>query len=208
MACGTQRTGGEAEHSPRLHHDRGGADSELDGLDFGQGLESLCLNRGVVHEAVLLAVLGRDETEPLRVVEPLHGTGDTCHLMKLLFTNCSRRRASSPCGAPRPVIPAPVSEATPKKSRTGDVAPGPRNRSLACRSAEQSIEGQEKSSITAQPNPPAARAARTHAAPSGRDRTRPNTHRRACSSAAGGSLGAFALSVPGLHPAPMATRPH
>src|SRR6266436_5783928 len=79
-------------------------DFELDPLAFGQGLEALFLNCGVMHEAVLLAVLGRDEAEPLRIVEPLHGTGDTCHLMKLLFTNCSRRRASSPCGAPRPVI--------------------------------------------------------------------------------------------------------
>src|SRR5229473_1495855 len=55
-------------------------DVELDPLAFGERLEALCLNRGVVHEAVLLAVLRRDETETLRVVEPLHDPSDTCHL--------------------------------------------------------------------------------------------------------------------------------
>ncbi len=45
---------------------------------------ALCLDRGVVHEAVLLAVLGRDETKALRVVEPLHDSGDACHLAVLL----------------------------------------------------------------------------------------------------------------------------
>src|SRR2546425_2991088 len=52
---------------------------ELDPLAFGQGLEAILLDRGVMHEAVLFAVLGRDEAEALRVVEPLHGTGDACH---------------------------------------------------------------------------------------------------------------------------------
>src|SRR5204862_5734590 len=55
-------------------------DFELDALAFGQRLEPLTLNRGVMHEAVLAAVFGRDETETLAVVEPLHGTGNTCHL--------------------------------------------------------------------------------------------------------------------------------
>src|SRR5260370_20113525 len=55
-------------------------DVELDPLAFGERLEALCLDRGVVHEAVLLAILTRDETETLRVVEPLHDPSDTCHL--------------------------------------------------------------------------------------------------------------------------------
>src|SRR5437867_3125703 len=55
-------------------------DLELHALAFGQRLESFSLNRGVVHEAVLAAVLGRDEPEALGVIEPLHGTGDACHL--------------------------------------------------------------------------------------------------------------------------------
>src|SRR5579859_5571390 len=58
----------------RLH------DLELHALPFGQRLEPLTLNSGVMHEAVLTAVFGRDETEALGVVEPLHGTGDACHL--------------------------------------------------------------------------------------------------------------------------------
>src|SRR6266699_3940167 len=59
-------------------------DVELDPLALGERLEPLCLDRGVVHEAVLLAVLGRDETKALRVVEPLHDSGDACHLAVLL----------------------------------------------------------------------------------------------------------------------------
>src|SRR5467141_3038668 len=120
-------------------------DFELDALAFGERLEALRLNCGVMHEAVLFAVFRRDETEPLRVVEPLHGTGDTCHLMKLLFTNCSRRRASSPCGAPRTVIPAPVSEAI----NTKDLRRCPRSSigHWLVRSALLSPYGHRKSSV-------------------------------------------------------------
>src|SRR6185369_15794123 len=50
---------------------------ELDTLAFGQRLEAAALNGGVMDEAVLLAVLTRDEAESLRVVEPLDGPGDT-----------------------------------------------------------------------------------------------------------------------------------
>src|SRR5437867_11838520 len=56
-------------------------DVELDPLALSQRLEALCLDRGVVNEAVLLPVLGCDETETLRVVEPLHDTGNACHLL-------------------------------------------------------------------------------------------------------------------------------
>src|SRR5438876_1461536 len=55
-------------------------DLELHALAFGQRLESLSLNRGVMYEAILAAVFGRDESKALGVVEPLHGTGDACHL--------------------------------------------------------------------------------------------------------------------------------
>ena len=47
-------------------------DVELNTLTLRQGFEALALDRGVVDEAILLSVLGRDETEALRVVEPLH----------------------------------------------------------------------------------------------------------------------------------------
>src|SRR5438034_8084163 len=38
-------------------------DFELDALALGEGLEALRLDCGVMHEAVLLAVFGRDETD-------------------------------------------------------------------------------------------------------------------------------------------------
>src|SRR5215217_4582664 len=50
-------------------------DRELDLVALGEGLEAVPLDRRVVHEAVLAAVLGRDEPEALGVIEPLHGTG-------------------------------------------------------------------------------------------------------------------------------------
>src|SRR5204862_443695 len=54
---------------------------------------------GVVHEAVLLAVLRRDETEPLRVVQPLHDTGNACHLagtpdLMVFATSCALHLAA------------------------------------------------------------------------------------------------------------------
>src|SRR5205807_3115410 len=57
---------------------------ELHALAFSERLEALRLNGAVMHEAVLAAILGRDEAEALGVIEPLHGTGDTCHLCVLL----------------------------------------------------------------------------------------------------------------------------
>src|SRR5882724_2186623 len=52
-------------------------DVELDPLTLGQRLEALSLNRGMVHEAVLLAALGRNEAKALGVVEPLDRAGRT-----------------------------------------------------------------------------------------------------------------------------------
>src|SRR6266478_5746911 len=46
---------------------------ELDLVALGQALESGSLNGAEVHEHVLAVLLG-DETEPLRIVEPLHAT--------------------------------------------------------------------------------------------------------------------------------------
>src|SRR6516164_8100830 len=66
---------------------RSPSDVELDPLALGQGLESLALDRREMHEHVLAALL-RDETEALRVVEPLH---------------CTNRHFETPCfGDPRP----------------------------------------------------------------------------------------------------------
>src|SRR4051794_13061489 len=47
---------------------------ELNALTLGQGAEALGLDGGVVAEQILAPALLRDETEALRVVEPLHGT--------------------------------------------------------------------------------------------------------------------------------------
>src|SRR5438874_12225125 len=74
-------------------------DVELDALALGERLEPLRLDRGVVHEAVLLAVLRRDETEPLRVVEPLHDPCDACHLagtpdLMVFATSCGLHLAA------------------------------------------------------------------------------------------------------------------
>src|SRR5687768_9005027 len=48
-------------------------DVERHALAFLQRLEPGLLNRAEMREQVLPAVLGRDETEAPRVVEPLHG---------------------------------------------------------------------------------------------------------------------------------------
>src|SRR4051812_28428110 len=42
---------------------------------FGEGLEAIAGDAGVVHEQVLALVVGRDEAEALVVAEPLHGSG-------------------------------------------------------------------------------------------------------------------------------------
>jgi len=44
---------------------------EFDLVALGQALETRSLNGAEVHEHVLAVLLG-DETEPLRIVEPLH----------------------------------------------------------------------------------------------------------------------------------------
>src|SRR5262249_13570381 len=48
---------------------------ELHLLTFGQRAEALGLDGRVVAEDVLAATILGDETEALRIVEPLHGTG-------------------------------------------------------------------------------------------------------------------------------------
>src|SRR5688500_2688481 len=66
--------------SELLHVLRGGAllalhDVELHALTLGEALKALALDARMVNEAVLLAVVTRDEAEALRVVEPLDGAG-------------------------------------------------------------------------------------------------------------------------------------
>src|SRR5215218_1507414 len=45
---------------------------ELDLIAFSEGLETAALNRRMMDEQILRAILWRDETEALVVVEPLH----------------------------------------------------------------------------------------------------------------------------------------
>lgn len=47
-------------------------DFELDLLTFFEGLEAIHLDCGKMREQILTPVIRRDESEPLRIVEPLH----------------------------------------------------------------------------------------------------------------------------------------
>src|SRR5688500_14878658 len=49
-------------------------DVELDPLALGEALEAAALDRRVMNEQILAAILRRDESEALGVVEPLHFT--------------------------------------------------------------------------------------------------------------------------------------
>ena len=57
---------------------------ELDAVAFLEGLEHTSLDSAVVDEDVRAALM-RDETVALRVVEPLHGPSDACHVAYLLL---------------------------------------------------------------------------------------------------------------------------
>src|ERR1700681_2930831 len=52
-------------------------DVELHHVALSERFEAAALDGAVVHEAVLLPIVGRDEAEPLRVIEPLHLAGRT-----------------------------------------------------------------------------------------------------------------------------------
>ena len=65
---------------------------ELDAITLGQGAETVALNRGVVDEAIPVLIVERDETEALRVVEPLD-YACTTHALLLLV------RSPDPWGA-------------------------------------------------------------------------------------------------------------
>src|SRR5688500_5790362 len=53
-------------------------DLELDSIALCQGLEARARDRAEVNEHVGASLAG-NESEPLGVIEPLHGAGDTCH---------------------------------------------------------------------------------------------------------------------------------
>src|SRR5690348_4871502 len=64
---------------------------------FGQRLESLALDRTVVHEQVLPSFIGHDESEALVVAEPLHGACSHCSASRLsaLRKRGGRRQAAT-----------------------------------------------------------------------------------------------------------------
>src|SRR6185503_7477166 len=73
-------------------------DLELHRFAFLEGAESLGLDCRVMHEDVLATVLGREETVPLRVVEPLHLPPGHIH-------STSRKHETPPDGATPPTAP-------------------------------------------------------------------------------------------------------
>ena len=66
-------------------------------LTLLKGAEPIHVDGGVVAEHVLATAVLRDESEPLRVVEPLHGT--SCHVLSALFLSVN---ATAPCRARLP----------------------------------------------------------------------------------------------------------
>src|SRR5918996_3831889 len=50
----------------------------LDPGALGKRFEAVADDAGVMDEAILAGLVGRDESEPLVVVEPLHGSGGHC----------------------------------------------------------------------------------------------------------------------------------
>src|SRR4029078_5540978 len=64
---------GRGRHAGRLGALRALGDFVADALAFLQAAEALGCDRGIMHEHIGAAVFRCDETEALRVVEPLHG---------------------------------------------------------------------------------------------------------------------------------------
>jgi len=58
------------------------SDVEANPLTFLQGPEALALNRGEMDKEILAAVLGSNEAEALRIVEPFYGA--CCYVLNIL----------------------------------------------------------------------------------------------------------------------------
>jgi hypothetical protein len=65
-------------------------DLEADLLAFLQGLETLSLNFREMGEQIITAIVGSNEAEAFRIVEPLYGT--SCHVTFLKKLRKSRNR--------------------------------------------------------------------------------------------------------------------
>src|SRR5436190_11279612 len=66
---------------------------EFHGLSLGQTLEAIALDRAVMHEAVFVTAVGRDEAKTLGVVEPLHLAGRT-HTCSSIVRSPSRNQSA------------------------------------------------------------------------------------------------------------------
>src|SRR5437667_11721864 len=67
---------------------------EFDLLPFGQRAEAVRLDGGVMAEDVRAAVVLHDEPEPLRVIEPLHGTSNHCNTLSMFGRHLAAPSAS------------------------------------------------------------------------------------------------------------------
>src|SRR5262245_29347568 len=101
-------------------------DVEFHALPLGEALEPRHVDRRVMDEHILRTVVRSDETEPLRVVEPLHLASDHRPLLLVLL---GRHRGSGPIALPaepcmagtftEPVFPCGTSWSTYWKLRRG-----------------------------------------------------------------------------------------
>src|SRR3990172_5224994 len=91
-ASGEAGSGSDRSDVRRLEALRPLGDVELHLLALRQRTEAFGLDGGVVAEDVLAAVVLGDETEALRVVEPLHGAGSHVALNSFLSCFASGRR--------------------------------------------------------------------------------------------------------------------
>jgi hypothetical protein len=118
-------------------------DFELDLLTFFEGLEAIHLNGGEMRKQVLAAIIGCDEAESLRIVEPLDGT--SCHENDLSKRMTSRyaddralvhepaaTRLLLPEHEALPVFGKQVRDAKPKKLRPGHARPMIIGKSTRC----------------------------------------------------------------------------
>src|SRR5207244_2118802 len=73
---------------------------ELDFRSLGQRLEAVASDVGVMHEEILPAVLRRDESVSLGIVEPLDGSG--CHVNLPCFSERTSREGLESATGTRP----------------------------------------------------------------------------------------------------------
>src|SRR2546422_1575586 len=73
---------------------------ELDFRSLGQRLEAVASDVGVMHEEILPAVLRRDESISLGIVEPLDGSG--CHVNLPCFSERTSREGLESATGTRP----------------------------------------------------------------------------------------------------------